>query len=89
MAFPFVSRERFDELKKQLADTEAERKRLLEFLMRREPAQAPVQSVSVEEDQRSSHKMTGFTTPIDKVLNDFDRARKNGPIPETFKARAR
>lgn len=89
MAFPFISRERFDELKKQLADTEAERKRLLEFLMQREPAQAPVQSVSVEEDSRTGFNVPGFNTPFDNVIKSFDRARKNGPIPETFKARAR
>ena len=82
MRLPFVSRARFEDLQRQLGASGEERRRLLDLLLG-DPNPRP-QPAAVEETQPQQQ---AFTTPIDRVLNRFDRA--SGVDKARFKARMR
>ena len=77
MRFPLVSRERFDDVRQQLADSEAERKELMEIILLR-PEPVPKQ---VEPEVERGN----FATPFDRIGSRFDRATDKAK----FKARMR
>lgn len=95
MRFPLVSRERLDLAEKQLADSEAERRRLLDLLLRdTTPVRRQAATVTEDDGIRAvtspeEGSAVAFTTPIDRVLSRFDQAHKGGKIPAQFKARSR
>jgi|HubBroStandDraft_5_1064220.scaffolds.fasta_scaffold104033_2 hypothetical protein len=86
MPWPWVSRERFDDLQKRFDKVEAERDRLLEIVIDLPTAK---RSVSVEEDKAKEEPMAAYTTPMDKILLKFDRAYSNKTKPSQFKAKVR
>ncbi len=87
----FVSRERFDDLRRQLVESEIERRRLLNLLLDKQSAASPdAQSASNEVPTFDQGNSAQFTTPIDRVLSRFDQNFKGGKqIPSQYKARIR
>ena len=85
MRFPWVSREWLEDVKRQLAKSEAERERLLDLLSERiKPTPVPARPVLVEEDKSrdvAQGTVKGFTTPFDRIGAKFDK------VPTTDKAR--
>jgi len=90
MRWPWVSRELVDELRKQLAASEAERKHLLELLLEKPKVVEPPKPVLVSAPEKTSEEAPiNFTTPFDRVLTRFDHANiGGGKLPnQKFKAR--
>lgn len=85
MRWPFVSRARFEDLHRQLTTSEDERRFLLAHVVEDKDARQPEQLPEPE----AQTPTVNFITPIDRVLSNFDKARRNGPIPNKFKAKAR
>lgn len=90
MKLPWVSRERLEDAQRQLAESETERKRLLELLL----VKPPVASISRGTQEMKSEKPaetrgpTSYTTPFDQIERRFSEAFKAGEIiPQKFKAR--
>lgn len=81
MKWPWVSRERFEDLEKRFEEVDAERKGLLRDLLEREPAKPPV---SVEEDRAET-----FATPFDRIERRFSQTFNGKTPPPQFKVRVR
>lgn len=93
MKCPFVTRGRFEDLQKQCASLEAERKMLLERLLgspeRREEVKEPVRAVVVAAETKASDGAPqSFSTPFDRIERRFDAALHGGELmSQKFRAR--
>lgn len=91
MNWPFVTRARFEDLRQQLANSEAERKELFERLL--DVAAERQQDTGVPATQTIASTPTAgsgaFTTPFDRIEQRCSTALQSGKIPLQFKARAR
>lgn len=85
MKWPWVSRARLEDTERRLAESDAERRKLLNRLLDRDESMKMPGRVSIEED---SYNPVPFTTPFDKKIRDFEMAGAKARQPQ-FKARVR
>jgi hypothetical protein len=94
MKFPWVSRERLDEVQRRLDAAEQERWRLLDLLLpgigitgscpplERLPAEAPATAAGTGAEPESETKapptVEAFSTPFDRIEKRFERAFQKG-----------
>lgn len=86
MKLPFVSRARFEEVERRLAESEAERKELLGHLLSGQPSGTA--EVKVAETSENKTDVVPFTTPIDSMIRRYKQAGVSARDPK-FKARIR
>ena len=90
MKLPFVSRERLEDVQRQLLESEAERKRLLDLLLNGTAKPEPIKPAEHTEHNTSEENssLIPFTTPFDRLEKRVSQALKDGKVPQQFRAKA-
>lgn len=85
--FPFVSRDRLEDVQRLLAESEAERKRLLDLLLPGVPKEPEPVKIPASAPSKESN-MVAFNTPFDRLEKRVSVALKNGAVSQQFRAKA-
>ena len=81
MQVPFVSRGLYNDVRRQLEQSEAERRRLLDLLLEKpKPIVREPSPVTVDQEE-SKNASPQASNPLDRVLLKFDRAYPKGTRP--------